>query len=511
MNNSDIIAALSLAVTAIIFLVQNDDGLLKLKVKQQEKWRLGLLIILIILLVNHQVFERINFTFYFKFGKWYLQPGEWALVIFLFLIGLTLYRIFKPKIFNENPKTIFELIEKYRAEKKWLKLHNLLLQVMEIKEFETQYAERLNDTVFNDHHLIEYFASDFPSALIRFSDKYKAASINQGEHLFYILNGLFADKSNLIFSEINNYPNDPDKNIFLNDLWTIQDKKIEYSPDKNYHTKLPIISWLTKILASYPSNLKEEIAYFLNQFPYVESYKINERIYTEKEIERSLSRDALFNCLRLFRILLVELSFTDQKASLLMDRVLVIFYSAWDYILKYTRPQEEVALDNDSYTINEYSLKYLFNGYSSLFMLHNYIIASKNDFDNKDWHSNLWILKMLFAKIDTAIGSYKISERSKKYYLEDLIELYFQLPEYFKQVESSYIDKLGNAILWQLKDSLTKTPYGNVILFDGVFKKVCETYEFYRNNNKGNIHRAQHFYDSLLPYTDGFSYRICDI
>ena len=38
MNNSEIIAALSIALTAIIFLLQSDDGLLKVKFKSVEKW-----------------------------------------------------------------------------------------------------------------------------------------------------------------------------------------------------------------------------------------------------------------------------------------------------------------------------------------------------------------------------------------------------------------------------------------------------------------------------------------
>ncbi|MBD0332466.1 MAG: hypothetical protein ICV66_07405 [Chitinophagaceae bacterium] len=60
MNNSDLIAALSLAITAIIFLVQTDDGLLKLKTRRYERWMVGSLLVLIVLLIYHQIFERFN-------------------------------------------------------------------------------------------------------------------------------------------------------------------------------------------------------------------------------------------------------------------------------------------------------------------------------------------------------------------------------------------------------------------------------------------------------------------
>ena len=85
MNNSDIISALSLALTAIIFLLQTDDGLLKLKITRNEKWVILFSLVGIILLANYQVFERMNITFYFSIVKFYLLPTEWALIIFLIL------------------------------------------------------------------------------------------------------------------------------------------------------------------------------------------------------------------------------------------------------------------------------------------------------------------------------------------------------------------------------------------------------------------------------------------
>jgi len=158
MNNSDIIAALSLAITAIIFLVQTDDGLLKLKIRKYERWWIGGILLTVTLLVNHNVFERFGLTFYFNLWNKYLLPSEWALIFFLILLGITLHRIFSPRIFNTDSKTILALVDKYRQEKKWSKLQNLLLQVIDLDTFEESYAERLNDTIFNDHHLIEHLA-----------------------------------------------------------------------------------------------------------------------------------------------------------------------------------------------------------------------------------------------------------------------------------------------------------------------------------------------------------------
>lgn len=118
MNNSDLIAALSLAITAIIFLIQTDDGLLLLKFRKQEKIGVATLLAVIILLINHQVFERFELSFYYRLGGFYLTPIEWALLLFLTLMFAILHRIFTPKIFNNNVITILHLIERYRREKK---------------------------------------------------------------------------------------------------------------------------------------------------------------------------------------------------------------------------------------------------------------------------------------------------------------------------------------------------------------------------------------------------------
>lgn len=326
MNNSDIIAALSLAITAIIFLLQTDDGLLKLKVKKHENWFLGIMVVVIILLINYQVFNRLSISFYFNvFGK-YLLPTEWALILFLVLLGMTLFRIFTPKIFNHDSVVILSLIDQYRREKKWNKLHTLLLQVMALEEFEEVYADKLNDTLFNDPHLIEYFASDYPEMLIKFCECYKSASIMRGDHFFHILNGLFANKSNIIFSEIRHYHNDDRKRIFLEELWSLsyEDEIEKFDPKINYRTELPIISWLTSILESFPSNLKEESRYFFRQYPETSAARNNHDTFTEDEIKRLLSRDTVFNVIQLFRILIVEFSLNNSRANILIDRVLLL-------------------------------------------------------------------------------------------------------------------------------------------------------------------------------------------
>jgi hypothetical protein len=511
MNNSDIIAALSLAITAIIFLVQTDDGLLKLKTRKHEKRIVAGIVLVIVLLTNYQIFERFDITFYFNLSGKYLLPTEWALLLFLYLLGVTLYRIFTPKIFIRDRKIIFNLIDKYRREKKWNKLQNLLLQVMDIKEFEQQYAEHLNDTIFNDHHLIEHFASDFPELLIKFSQKYDAASINDAEHFFYILNGLFADKSNSIFSEIRQYHNDDEKRIFLEDIWSLKyDSRFKFDPVKNYRTELPIISWLTGILDSFPTSLKEEPSYFLRQFPQTASEKNNEEIYSGKEIQRLLSRDTVFNVIRLFRILLIEFSFNNKQAPVLIDRVLLLLYSSWDFIEESTqlKSEEKVALDNDSYTINEFFLKYLFNAYLSIFFLLRFTRSVRINKENEKHDSSTWPIKQLFAKLDSLIGHEGVvSERSKEYYIEALFDMYFEMNEYFKDDQKEG-DKVGDILLWYIKDSLKASPYGDAELFRKTFFKVCKSFDFIQYDSNHELQRAKHLYKYLLPYTTDYKWRI---
>lgn len=510
MNNSDLIAALSLAITAIIFIVQTDDGLLRLKTKRSERWIIAGILLLIILLINYEIFERFHATFYFSLSGKYLKPTEWALLLFLFLLGVTLYRIFTPRIFNNHPATILGLIRKYRAEKKWEKLQHLILRVLELHNFKEQYGEELDDTIFNDHHLIEYFSSNYPDVLIEFCNKYPKASIANGEHFFHILNGLFADKSNPIFSEIRHYHNDEEKKKFLEELWGLRyDEGFQFDPNRDYRTQLPIISWLTDIIASQPSNLKEEIIYFFRQFPETASQKNNSEIYTEKEIERLLSRDTVFNAIKLFRVLLVEYCFTEERSNILIDRVLVLLYSSWEHVEGSTRLEsgDEVSLNNDNFTINEYLLEYLFYSYLSLYFLLHYLRPFRISQDDERHDSSTWPMKQLFAKLDSLLGHDRnISDRSKKYYTERLFQLYFEMPKYFEKDEET--EECSGHSLWYIKDSLEDSPYGNVQLIREAFDVAFGSFDFVEYNNQHTRERARHFYESLRPYSEPHQWRI---
>ena len=509
MNNSDIIAALSLALTAIIFLAQTDDGLLKLKFNSWEKRGILVGIIIIILLSNHEVFDRFNFTFYFTIKKIFLTPNEWALLFFLGLISFVLSRVFSNRIFNSDVETIFEMVQKYRAEKKVLKLQNVLLQIIELKDFERDYAERLNDTIFNDHYLIEYYASNCPELLIRFTDKFNNASVNRGEHFYYVLNGLFADKSNPIFSEIRQYKNEEIKHLFVNPYWTQSEiEDFQFDVNQNYRTRFQIINWLTDILRDFPTNMQKDSLYFLNQFRESAIANNNERIYSENEIEAALSRDTLYNSIQLFRILLIEISLNDSRILIGIDRVLTLLYSSWDFVENCTQlKSEEVQLDNDSYTVNEYLLQYLFDSYCSLLVLNKKILAARVISNPEIEEHTGWIIKQLYSKVDSIIASSAISESSKKYFIKRLLDLYFNMPDY---LEGDILDKFDKGLLHYFKLSLENSPWGNSTIYRAIFRMCCDYsgYDFWSETSLQK-QRAKQFYTDLLPYTDGLEDRIC--
>lgn len=509
MSNSDIISALSLALTAIIFLLQTDDGLLKLKISGREKGIVVFTLIFIILLTNHQIFERTSLTLYFSFGNFYLLPTEWALIIFLFLLTVVLYRIFSPEIFNKNPEVIFELLKKYRAEKKYIKLQNLIQQTMRLKDFDEVYAEKLDDIIFNDHHLIEYFSSNCHELLIEFTKKYKPAAINQGEYFYNILNGLFSEKGNQIFSEIRLYQTETEKAAFLSG-WEFNAADFEYDIDKKYDTNQEIISWLVRILRHFPFNLKEDTTYFLKQFKEHSLLRNNDEIYPEDEICKVLSRDSLFNAIQLFRILLIELSFVDKKTAFHIDRPLLLFYSTWDFLESTTKLKpEKVQLDNDAYTISEYFLKYLFEAYCSLYILNKKILEKRlNEIPDDEKEDTSWIFHQLFRKLDSLIAKDCISEKSKIYFIERLIEFYFEFPDY---ITDNKIEACSNSFLYELRYSLDNSPWGNSQLYRELFITACKKHEFYRKNNRNNIYRAKHFYRYLLPFSENLEDKICDI
>jgi hypothetical protein len=509
MNNSDIIAALSLALIAIIFLFQTDDGLLKLKFSYWEKRIILIGIILIILLCNHEIFDRFNTTFYFTIRKIFLTPNEWALILFLGLITFLLLRVFSNKIFNNDVKTIFYIIQKYRAEKKVLKLQNVLQQVIELKNFEKDYAERLNDTIFNDHYLIEHYASNCPELLISFTERFNGASIYRGEHFYYILNGLFVDKSNPIFSEIRQYKNEEIKHLFVYPYWTQTEiEDFQFDLNKNYQTKYVIINWLTDILRDFPTNLQRDSLYFLNQFKESAIINNNERIYSENEIEAALSRDPLYNSIQLFRILLIEISLNDKRILIGIDRVLTILYSSWDFVESCTQLKSgEVQLDNDSYTINEYLLQYLFDSYCSLVILNKKILATRVNQNPQIEEHTGFIIKQLYSKVDSIIASNVISGDSKKYFITRLLDLYFNMPDY---LSGDTLEKFDKGQLHYFKLSLDNSPWGNSNIYKIFFRKCCDYggYDFWSETDLQKKRAAQ-FYTTLLPYTQELEYRIC--
>jgi hypothetical protein len=506
MNNSDIIAALSLALTAIVFLMQTDDSLLKTKISNRDKFVLFVATLLIIILANFQVLSRFKLIFSYTAFGYYLTPSEWALTIFLIMIFIGLFRLFNPRIFNNNPKVLWEIVHRYRSEKKMDKLHSLLLQIMRLKDFETVYAEQMEDEIFNDHHVIEHFSSNYPDLMTAFAESYPSATMNRGENLYYIWNGLFADKSNAIYSEIRRYRREPYKGIFLND-WEYKQDEFYFVGDMNYETELPIIRWLSKILQSQPSRLKEDTSIFLQQFSsHLKAY--NGEIHSEEYITTSLSRDPVFNILQLFRILLIELSYTNKNTRHLMDRVLLIQYSAWDMVKNETTLTEGVQLNNDSYSINEYFLKYIFDTYCLLFILNKRIgYAFSTIVDDNDRSG--WTTKQLLSKLDRIVASDRISDSSKKYYMDALLDLYYDLNKYF---EGDYLHKCEMSILYELKSSITDSPFGKPAIFKKIFIDLCERKEFYRKNNEhaDNKSRSKKMADFLGLTNTDIERKICD-
>ncbi len=510
MNNSDIIAALSLALTVIIFLLQTDDGLLKLRFGSLEKRIILIGIVLIIILCNHEIFDRLNATYYFTFERIYLTPNEWALIIFLGLISFLLSRVFFNKIFNRDVRTIFQVIQKYRAEKKLLKLQNVLQQVIKLKNFENDFGEQLNDTIFNDHFLIEYFASNCPELLIRFAEKYNEASICAGEHFYHILNGLFADKSNPIFAEIRQYKNEEIKRLFVYPYRTqSRIESFQFDLKENYRSSFQIINWLTDILRDFSINIGKDSLYFLNQFrDTTTTIDNNERIYSKTEIETALSRDPLYNAIQLFRILLIEVSFNDRHIVVGIGRILALLDNSWDFVKTCTQlKSDKVQLGNDSYTVNEYLLEYLFESYCSIFILNKKILLARHDHEAATREYTGLIADHLFRKVDSLIASDAIGESSKEYYLKSLFDLYFDMPNY---LSDSALDLFDTGILHCFRQSLENSPSGNSAIYRQVFNRCCNSggYDFWSETDLEK-RRANQFYTSLLPYTRNFQYNIC--
>ncbi|GEM_PF-3169444 len=408
----------------------------------------------------------------------------------------------------------FALISKYRSQKKLTELLDLLEEIISNDDFTEKNSEKLEAFIFDDQFLIEYIATNAPKILIDFTYKYSCSPINQGTHLYQILKGLLSDKSNPIYSEIRKYGTEDIKEYFLHDHWHIEFTEFKFYNNKDYNTPLPLIKWLAQIIASCPSGLKEEIRYFLNHFANSNDDASNRKLYTEEEIDLTFAYDPLYNTIELFRMVLVEVVFNYLSATYLIDRILLMLYSAFDYVLEQTDSTSmNVALNNNSFTVNELLLKRIFQSYLSLFILLRTIAEKRiEELDAKNEKENsLWIIKQLFSKVDKLIDSNSLSNDSKLYYVENLIELYFKLPIYFIDLKKGNVESISEAILYQFKHSMTVSPFGKPKKFQTIFKRVCERHEFYRHNNELNFYRARRFYEYLLPFTDGLVYKIIDI
>jgi hypothetical protein len=182
-----------------------------------------------------------------------------------------------------------------------------------------------------------------------------------------------------------------------------------------------------------------------------------------------------------------------------------MLYSAWDFVADRTELKPDgVQLDNDSYTINEYLLRYLFEAYCSIFVLNCILL----DVVDKD-HTAAWVIQQLTNKLNALWKSDKVSMATKKYYMQSLIELYYELPEY---LSAEKVANAGPSVLYQLKNnSLDRNPFGNPGINRQIFDEVCSSYEFYRQNDKpGNEARAQELYEYFLPYSEKWKDNIVD-
>ena len=133
---------------------------------------------------------------------------------------------------------------------------------------------------------------------------------------------------------------------------------------------------------------------------------------------------------------------------------------------------------------------------------------NKNVDDKND--VGTWPLKQLFAKLDSLIGHKNIvSDKSKRYDLESLFSLYFEMPEYFRD-NTEAAEETSEILLWYIKDSLKGSPYGDVKLFQSTFYEVCRTYDFIEHDSKIERQKRKHLYQYLLPYTSDYKWRITD-
>lgn len=185
----------------------------------------------------------------------------------------------------------------------------------------------------------------------------------------------------------------------------------------------------------------------------------------------------------------------------MIDRVLRVFYSAWEFILDRTKLENnEVALNNNSFTINEYLLKYQFESYVIVAMVQVKISEAE------DGHEmNEWTIKQLFAKLDGLLGTNEqVSMDSKQYYLEEIFDLFFKTDDYCST--DNTIETFRKLFLIYIRASIEHSPYGDVLLITEAYQKAFEHYDFvpYERDN-GLVNR---FYSELLPHTANYEYNI---
>jgi len=499
LNNSDIIASLSLFLTGAIFLAQTNGALVRLKFRRREMIAGGALLAIIVLLVNSPILERWGIGPYFSLGRFYLTPAEWALIIFLLLFSVILRRVFSDKLYAEDTKLILSLLRRYRADGDYQKSWYLLEQVLTAGA-DTALLEILEIDFFSHDHFIQKTAAERPYLLMQFRQQYKYAALNTSRPLYYMLSGLFASAANPVYNELETYSRSEAYGEVLKALIFLDKEDLPDYPGKSLHGEWPILDWFTVILQDMTGSFKDEVLYFL-RFLNKQDENNNLSLYTQDEIEILLKRDPVYNALKLFRIGLFHHLYNNPKKDLMIDRVLIIFYSSWEFLLSRTQLKTEgVALNNDEFTINEYLLRYQFESYLVVVMAQAKIAAA-----NPGHEINEWTIKQLFAKLEGLLGSDgQVGMRSKQYYLTEIFDFYFEPDKYGdSEVVQLYYRRL---LLIYIKGSLEGSPYGDDALITEAYQEAFDSYDFVPFQEDKALVRG--FYSELLPYTEDFEYDI---
>jgi hypothetical protein len=500
LNNSDVIAALSLFLTGAIFLAQTNGDLIRLKFKQSEMTIGAVLLGCIIVLVNSAVYERWGIQPYFSIGKIYLTPSEWALILFLCLFVFIITRVFTDKIFRPDFKLIIKLSHKYKAENQYAKCWNLIEQSLILPK-NNEFLQQLDLEFFSDDIFLQKTASERPYLLTQYASQNKYSRLNYGQEIYNMLFGLFSSTNNPVFSEIEAFRQDELTGEILKDLMFLdKDDLCSYNVIKEFPDAWPILKWFVNMLGDKPTSLKEDIQHFL-RFISKPDDMFNSVIYSRDEVDILLKRDPIFNALKLFRLGLTSHLYTNEKRDEMIDRVLLVFYSAWEFILDRTKlKNNEVALNNDSFTINEYLLKYQFESYLIVAMVQAKISEAENGHE-----MNEWTIKQLFAKLDGLLGNNEqVSMDSKQYYLEEVFDLFFETDDYCSTDDT--IEMFRKMILIYINASLDHSPYGDIQLITEAYQQAFDDYDFVPYQRDEQLVRR--FYIELLPHTADHEYNI---